>query len=137
MKTAKYDLAIAARFKEFRKKHISNNSNDVAVELGIPQSRISRIENGQQPVTMELIRVMTKKYGLNSDWLLYNVGKDTDKVKKANTLEKSIELQERVESLISEVKILSFNQSKLWNLVEQQGKIIEQQGKLIENLKNK
>jgi len=52
---------------------------------------------------MPLIKLMTKKIGLNSDWLLYNIGKETDKAKKANTLEKFLELKERVDALIAEV----------------------------------
>ena len=130
MKTPKHDMAIAARFKEYRKKYVSNNSIEAAQEIGIPQSRISRIESGEQPVTMPLIKLLTKKFGLNSDWLLYNVGKPTDAAKKISSLEKGMALQDKVHELITQVQILSVNQTKLWNIVEQQAKTIE-------DLKNK
>ncbi|MDQ1139483.1 MAG: XRE family transcriptional regulator [Chryseobacterium sp.] len=125
MKTPKHDMAVAARFKEFRVKNISKNSIEAGLQIGIPQSRISRIESGEQPVTMPIIKVLTKKFGLNSDWLLHNLGKPTDAAKKASSLEKSMQLQEKVDSLITQVKILDVNQTKLWNIVEQQAKLIE------------
>lgn len=130
MKTPKHDMAIAARFKEFRKKYISKNSIEAAEEIGITQSRVSRIESGEQPVTMPIIKVLNKKYSLNIEWLLKNIGGPVDKATKSNTLEKSMALQNKVHELITQVQILSVNQTKLWNIVEQQEKTIE-------DLKNK
>jgi len=41
MKTPKHDMAFAARFKQFRIKHISKNSIEVGGKLGIPYSRLA------------------------------------------------------------------------------------------------
>jgi len=119
MKTPRHDMAVAARFKEFRIKHISKNSIEAGEKLGIPQSRISRIENGEQPVTVALTKEMVKKYSLNRDWLIDNLGNmiKTDRSKKTG-LESSIQMGDRIDALNTKIRLLEANLNNAYKVIE-------------------
>ena len=119
MKTPKHDMAVAARFKEFRLKHISKNSIEAGKLLEIPQSRISRIENGEQPLTVELTKQMIKKFGLNRDWLIDNTGNmiKSDRSKKTG-LETSIQMGDRIDALNTKIRLLEANLNHAHSVID-------------------
>lgn len=126
-KEIKHDMAIAGRFKFFRKKFIDNHSRLAGEKLGIAQSRISGIENGINPVSAPLIKIMQNKFHLNRDWLLDNVGDPQKKdVKPKPTALFLTELDSKITELSTEVLVLSKNLDRAWQIIEQQGKLIEQ-----------
>ena len=122
----RHDMAIAGRFKFFRKKFIDNHSKYAAEKLGIAQSRISGIENGIHPVSAPLIKILQVKFQLNRDWLLDNIGDPQKKeVKPKPTSLFLLELDSKITALSTEVIVLSKNLDKAWEIIEQQGKLIE------------
>ncbi len=46
------------------------NQVDVAISLGIPRSAISKIENGKQEMTSEVLFQFATKYDVSADYLL-------------------------------------------------------------------
>ncbi|MDE6726280.1 MAG: helix-turn-helix domain-containing protein [Ruminiclostridium sp.] len=46
------------------------NQVDVAISLGIPRSAISKIENGKQEMTSEILFQFAIKYDVSADFLL-------------------------------------------------------------------
>lgn len=46
------------------------NQVDVAINLGIPRSAISKIENGKQEMTSEILFQFAIKYDVSADFLL-------------------------------------------------------------------
>jgi transcriptional regulator with XRE-family HTH domain len=124
---AKYDLGIAGRFKEFRKKYVANNMNDAAEVMGISKSTIGRIEQGEDPIPLKVITLLQKKFNLNRDWLLESRGNPVkDNAKPKNTITYLEDINSRIDSLATEVLILNKNLNKAWQIIEQQGHLIEQ-----------
>ena len=122
----KYDLGVAGRFKFFRKKYVSNNGIEAARMLKFDQSRISRCENGLEPLPLSLIRKLEVEHDLNRDWLLDNLGAPTKHKEKVKPTPVMLsEMMDKIQTLTMEVNILNKNYGKLWDIVEAQGKMIE------------
>ncbi|RZJ92441.1 MAG: XRE family transcriptional regulator [Chryseobacterium sp.] len=135
MKTSQIDLGIANRFKEFRKKHVANNMNDASTLLSLAKSQISRVERGEEQLKVATINIMVKKFGLNREWLLDNVGNPIKKDSSKKTgLMTSIEMGDRIDKLTTEVLVLSKNLQKAWDIIERHEKEIERQAKEIGRL---
>ncbi|MFI5453546.1 helix-turn-helix domain-containing protein [Pedobacter sp. UC225_61] len=122
----KHNLGIAGRFQTFRKKYISRSGVEAAKELNISQAGISRMENGIDPINSEIIKKLIDKFQLNKQWLLDNIGSPINKAGKLKPTPLLLsEIMDREQALITEVAILKKNFSKLWDVVEHQGKEID------------
>lgn len=120
------DKAVADRFKRFRKKYVANSGLEASKLLKVNQSDISRIENGERKISDKTINILIKEFKLNREWLLDGKGSPqlSDKPQKPiNYLEV---LSSRVDALTIEMKILSKNLDKAFEIIEAQGRLIEQ-----------
>lgn len=132
----RHDVGMAKRFKDFRKQYIDNNQKHAADLMGIPQSRVSYIENGANPITTEIIKHLEERYKLNPKWLLNGekpiLKTETD---KSNTLKNTISLNDRIDRLTQEVLILTKNLTKAWSIIERQESEINSIQKQLNELK--
>ena len=60
-----YDVNIAKRFVQFRKKYVGKSQADVAKVLNLQQSKISRVEAAQTDIGLSDIYPLIKHYKLN------------------------------------------------------------------------
>lgn len=126
----KHDLGIAQRFKEFRKKHVDNNIKLAGPILGISKSKLSDIENGKNAMDMGVVKLLQKNHKLNESWLIRGEGNMlADDTTKKSSLQRSIEMGDRINALSAEVLILSKNLNRAWQIIERHEKEIERLSK--------
>ncbi|RNL54541.1 hypothetical protein [Pedobacter jejuensis] len=119
MKTKKADLGVAQRFKEFRKEFVANNMIEAEPLLNLAKSQISRIERGEEPITVATIKLLVINYDLNRDWLLDNQGNKQKKdLSKKTGLATMNEMGDRIDTLSNEISILKQNLKKAWEIIE-------------------
>lgn len=123
---ARHDKAMANRFKEFRKTYISKSSVEAAEKLEVVQSKISYMERGMSPITSSMIKLMERDFDLNPKWLL-NGEKPIikNKSEKTNTILDVKFLNDRIDTLATEVEVLRANLNGAWDIIEIQQKHID------------
>lgn len=123
---AKHDMGMANRFKEFRKNHVSKSSVVTAQKLDIAQSKISYMERGMSPITSTIIKTLESQFDLNPKWLLNGeLPVLKGKVEKNNTILDVSFLNNRIDTLATELEVLRANLGHAWDIIERQQKQIE------------
>jgi len=123
---ARHDMPMANRFKEFRKAYIDKSSVVTAQKLEMAQSNISYMERGMAPISSSTIKLMEKEYNLNPRWLLYGEKPVLKgKVEKTNTILDVGFLNNRIDTLATEMEILRANLNHAWDIIERQQKQID------------
>lgn len=123
---ARHDKAMANRFKEFRKTYIDKSSVVTAQKLEVSQSNVSYMERGMAPITSTVIKTLERKFQLNPKWLL-NGEKPVlkDKNEKTNTILDVKVLNDRIDTLATEIEILRANLTTAWDIIERQERQID------------
>lgn len=98
---------IAGRFVSFRREHLKLTQPELADQIGVTKKTLSLIENGHRAPNPDILKMLSKKFSLNTEWLMS--GKDSPlNVRKPNP--DSIDnIQARISTM--EAKILNFERS--------------------------
>lgn len=74
-----------SRFREIRKKS-GDTQSDVAALLGVSDSQISEIENGNKTTSVERLSIICEHYHVSADYLLGLTDDPTPHLRKSSTL---------------------------------------------------
>jgi transcriptional regulator with XRE-family HTH domain len=134
-KKVRYDLGMAYRFSEFRKKHIDKSQVVASKRLKCSQATLSYIERGMMPITSAQLKLMEKEFSLNPKWILSGEKPMLkDGKQKTNTILDVKYLDDRIDTLTGELKVLAANLTQAWKTIEIQGKEID---RLVEEMLKK
>lgn len=61
------------------RNYFNLKQKDFSIELGISQSKISKVESGEQKMNAEIIGAILERFKVNAEWLLGKIGSD-DKI---------------------------------------------------------
>ncbi|MCZ4244918.1 hypothetical protein [Pedobacter punctiformis] len=122
----KNDLATAKRLREFRKEFVDNNVDNAGPMLNISKAKLNRMENGENAIDVNVVKILKTKYNLNQAWLFDNKGnKQIKDISKKTSLTTSIELGDRLDSMKTEILILTKNLNRAWEIIERHEKTID------------
>lgn len=94
------------RFRAFR-KFINVSQKDLANNLGISQSDVSKYENGEYQIPLEVIRKLNEVYQMNYEWFFNGVRPMQKPMKDSKSLTTDIgQMKSDYEILIQKVKSL-------------------------------
>lgn len=94
------------RFRAFR-KFIKISQKDLASNLGISQSDISKYENGEYQIPIEVIRRLNEKYQMNYEWFFNGIRPMQKPMQDSKSLTTDIsQMKSEHEILIEKIKSL-------------------------------
>lgn len=136
--TAIYNKEVAERLRFFRQKYISDTAAEAAELLGIPQSTLSHLENGNRGIRMNFILLYIDKYDLNTKWLAS--GEGSHKLKEVEATGGQLaktqnELLKRLAKLEHYIALMEANQAHFMKAVEKRSAVIEQMQDFMHNYK--
>jgi len=99
---------IGERLKLLRERHIKDKKlrqSDFAEKLGVERDKISRIENGKQPIDIKLLVKISQEFNVDLHWLITGESFKTETEEQlkacAEKLGKVNYYVERLESLLN------------------------------------
>lgn len=118
----KYKKEIGSRIKEIREKVFFENQTKMAKRLGIPQSHVSNIENGNTFPTIPLLKKIVEVSDVRWSWLMTDHGKMFE---DENQAAENNDLKEKLTQLEGKLGILEENKRKQDIIIENQNTLIE------------
>lgn len=73
------------RLKTFRKA-FGISQTEIATTLGVTQSNMSRIERGEYPMSIDMVKKLHEAYQLNYTWLFHGTGKMKSEAPEKRTI---------------------------------------------------
>lgn len=118
----KYKREIGRRIREIREKVFGENQTRLAKRLGIPQSHVSNIENGNTFPTIPLLNKITLISDVRWDWLMTGNG---EMFEDQNQSVENKNLKNYLSTLESKMRVLEENKKKQDVIISNQNILIE------------